>query len=146
MKTRLIWQQKMQFEGEADGNKVSLDAKSPIGSGSGLTPKELLPIAISGCTAMDVVSLMRKYKQPLESFDVATDVTMQEGSKPAVFADVLLTFTLTGALDPEKVLEAVHLSQTKYCSVSAMMAKATPIHYRVILNGKEIGTGEAAFS
>ena len=136
----------MQFEGEADGNKVSLDAKSPIGSGSGLTPKELLPIAISGCTAMDVVSLMRKYKQPLEAFDVTADVTMKEGSKPAVFADVLLTFTLTGDVDPEKALEAVHLSQTKYCSVSAMMAKATPIHYRVVLNGKEIGTGEASFS
>lgn len=145
MQTRTVWTEKMQLYGEADGNRVELDAKSPIGSGRGLTPKELLPIAISGCTAMDVISLLKKYKQPLESFEITADATKSEKVVPAVLTGVSLTFTLTGNLDPAKVLEAVQLSQTKYCGVTAMLIKSFPVHYRVILNGQEIGTGEAKF-
>ena len=135
----------MLFSGESDGNKVALDAKPPIGSGSALTPKELLAIAVSGCTAMDVVALLKKYKQPLESLQVEAEVMSKESSHPVLFSDVSLTFSLTGSLDSEKVIEAIHLSQTKYCSVSAMLSKAVPIHYRVVLNSKEIGKGEASF-
>lgn len=145
MQTRTIWKEKMLFSGESDGNKVALDAKPPIGSGSALTPKELLAIAVSGCTAMDVVALLKKYKQPLESLQVEAEVMSKESSHPVLFSDVSLTFSLTGSLDSEKVIEAIHLSQTKYCSVSAMLSKAVPIHYRVVLNSKEIGKGEASF-
>jgi putative redox protein len=145
MQTRTAWKEKMLFSGESEGNRVDLDAKTPIGSGGALTPKELVAIAISGCTAMDVVALLKKYKQPLESLDVIADVVMKENVHPIVFSDVSLTFTLAGNLDPAKVTEAIHLSQTKYCSVSAMLAKAVPIHYRVVLNGNEIGRGEASF-
>ena len=145
MQTRTIWKEKMSFYGESEGNRVEMDAKSPIGSGRGLTPKELVAIAISGCTAMDVVAMLKKYKQPLESLEVDADVTMVEKVQPAVFSQVSLTFNLRGNLEAAKVLEAIHLSQTKYCSVSAMMNKAVPIHYRVTLNGQEIGAGEASF-
>lgn len=146
MKTKTVWKEKMMFTGEAAGNTVELDAKSPLGADKGLTPKELLPIAISGCSAMDVVALMKKHKQPLESFEVTADVEMVEKSVPTVFRQVALTFSLTGPVDPQKALEAVRLSQTKYCGVSAMLVKAAPIHYKVILNGEVIGTGEASFN
>ena len=136
----------MLFSGESEGNRVDLDAKPTIGAGSAMTPKELVSIAVSGCTAMDVVALMKKYKQPLESFEVTADVTMKEGVQPAVFSSVSLTFSMTGSLDVAKVNEAIHLSQTKFCSVSAMLSKAVPIHYRIILNGQEIGHGDASFS
>ena len=94
---------------------------------------------------MDVVALMKKYKQPLDSFDIDADVTASEGVHPAVFTQVHLLFKLTGQVDASKVLEAVHLSQTKFCGVSAMLSKAVPISYTVELNGKNIGEGQAAF-
>lgn len=145
MKTTLKWQEKMAFTGEAGGHQINLDAKAPIGGDGGMTPKELLPLAVSGCTAMDVAALMKKHKQPVESLEVEADATMKEGSQPAVFSLLALTFKVTGQVDKEKLLEAVRLSQTKYCGVSAMLAKSVPIHYHVILNGVEIGHGEAAF-
>lgn len=145
MRTVLKWQEKMAFTAGNGEHEIRVDAKSPIGSGSALTPKELVPLAVSGCTAMDVAALMKKYKQPVESLEVEADAPIKEGSQPAVFAEIGLTFRVTGAIDKDKLLEAVHLSQTKYCGVSAMLAKAVPIQYRVILNDVEIGKGEAAF-
>jgi len=145
MKTTLRWQEKMAFTGEADGHRINLDAKAPFGAGSGMTPKELLPLAVSGCSGMDVAALMKKNKQPVESLEVEAEATMKEGSQPAVFSDLVLTFKLTGQIDKDKLLEAVRLSQTRFCGVSAMLSKSVPIHYRVILNAVEIGHGEASF-
>lgn len=145
MKTLTVWNEKMLFTGEADGRKVAMDAKAPIGGGSAPTPKELVALGVSGCTAMDVVALLRKYKQPLESLEVDADVAMTEGAYPVVFKEIRLTFRLKGALDAEKVKEAVQLSQTKFCGVSAMIAKACPITYTIQLNGQEIGSGKAEF-
>lgn len=148
MNTVIRWQEKMAFiceSGKNGSTSFRIDAKAPIGQESGPTPKELVAFAVSGCTAMDVAALMKKYKQTMESFAVEAEVTMKEGSQPAVFARIDLVFALTGPLDKEKVIEAVRLSQTKYCGVSAMMVKACPIAYKIILNGEEIGRGEAAF-
>jgi len=94
---------------------------------------------------MDVVALLKKYKQPLESLQIDAETTLTEGTYPAIFKEVRLVFNLIGALDAAKVMEAVTLSQTKYCSVSAMVSKAVPITYTVELNGKSIGLGQANF-
>ncbi len=145
MKLECAWDEKMKFTAVADGHQVEMDTKPPIGGGTALTPKQLLLAAIAGCTAMDVVALLKKYKQPLDSFHVDTDATTTEGVYPAVFKEVKLTFRLKGELDVARVLEAVLLSQTKYCGVSAMVSKAFPISYTVELNGKSIGTGTADF-
>ncbi len=145
MQSTVIWQDKMAFLGEAEGHQVVMDAKSPIGAGSGFTPKELVALGIAGCTAMDVVSLLKKYRQPLQKFEVMNNVTHTEGSHPTVFKDVDLVYKLEGELEESKVIEAVRLSQTKYCGVSAMISKTAPIRYRIELNGKQISTGEAAF-
>lgn len=145
MKTRTVWKEKMLFTAESEGNKIDLDAKSPIGTGKALTPKELFAISVSGCTAMDVAALMRKYKQPVESFEVEADVSIKEGSHPQVFNEIAITFSLRGNLDKTKVIEAVHLSQTQYCSISAMVSKSVPINYRILLNDEEIATGKAEF-
>ena len=142
---KTVWTEKMMLTGEASGFTVPLDAKSPIGNGSAMTPKELVALGVCGCTAMDVLALLRKHKQPLESFDVSVDVETTEKTHPIVFKSLALTFTLTGNIDKDKVIESVELSQTKYCGVSAMIVKAAPIHYKIILNGEEIGSGEAHY-
>lgn len=145
MKTILTWKDKMQFHAAMDQYETLIDAKPPIGSGSGPTPKQLVLSAISGCTGLDVVSLLKKYRQAFESFVIEADASQTEGKHPVVFKEIHLQFRVTGPVEPEKLLEAIRLSQTKFCGVSAMIAKTAPIHYRVELNGQEIGTGQSAF-
>lgn len=145
MESRLIWNHKMEFTGTARGLSVQMDAKSPIGNDTALTPKELVILALAGCTGMDVVAILQKHKQPLESLEISSEYSLSQNRHPSVFTNISLTFFFQGGMEKEKVLEAVHLSQTKYCGVSAMLVKAVPIHYEIILNGTKIGTGTAYF-
>jgi len=145
MKIQTTWQEKMRFKSVTGDHQIVIDAHSPIGNDAGFTPKELVAAAIAGCTGLDVVSLLKKYKEPLESLEITTDVEQTEKGYPTVFKNVWLVFNFKGNLTKEKVLEAVRLSQTKFCGVTAMIVKTAPIHYKVLLNGIEIGTGEAAF-
>ncbi|MCM2277882.1 MAG: OsmC family protein [Oligoflexia bacterium] len=145
MKLTATWNDKMRFTAHADQHSVPMDSRSPLGSDSALTPKQLVVAGLTGCTGMDVAALLRKYKQPLESLSIDAEVTMTEGGYPVVFKSVHLIFRLTGALERERVLEAVKLSQTRYCGVSAMLAKAVPMTYSIELNGEEVGRGAPEF-
>jgi putative redox protein len=145
MKLECSWNEKMQFTAQSGEHKVEMDAKAPLGSDTALTPKQLLVAGICGCTAMDVVALLKKHKQTIESFQIEADAVPTEGVYPAVYSEIKLVFKLKGSLDESKVLESVALSQTKYCGVSAMVSKAVPISYTVELNGKNIGAGRAEF-
>ena len=145
MKINSTWQGKMKFTATDGKQSVLMDAKSPIGDDSALSPKQLMLAGICGCTAMDVVSLLKKYKQELKSLTVESDAPLTEGKQPAVFTRIDLHFIAEGAIDSTKLLEAVQLSQTKFCGVSAMVSKAVPIFYKVSLNGSQIGEGQAHF-
>lgn len=146
MKTNLKWTQGMQFEASGDSNQIIIDAKSPIGKGTGLTPKELVAIGVGGCTSMDVVALLKKHKQSLTSFEVEIDSPFKEGSSPKVFEKIIIIFNVKGEIDPSILLESVRLSQTKYCGVSKMLVASTPIEYVVKLNNMRIGEGAADFN
>lgn len=146
MKLNAKWNDKMRFTASADGHSTDMDTKPPIGSDTALTPKQLMVAGICGCTAMDVVALLKKYKQPLEAFDVEAETTSTEKGYPEIYKLIHLTFKLKGQLDPAKIMEAVTLSQTKYCGVSAMISKVVPITYDVELNGAKIGSGKADFN
>ena len=145
MKSVLKWTEGMQFEATAEDHTVLMDAKAPIGKNQHMTPKELVATGLGGCTAMDVIALLKKHKQSYETFVVGVDITMSSGGYPTVFTNVELTFTATGQIESQILLDAVHLSQTKYCGVSAMILKACPIHYTVVLNNENIGEGDAKF-
>jgi putative redox protein len=145
MRLKSKWIEKMRFSAEAGGHSVPMDAKLSIGSGAALTPKELVLAGLCGCTGMDIVALMRKHKQPLGALEVEAEAIPSEGGHPAVFREVRLLFDFRGEVDREKALEAVRLSQTKFCGVSAMLSKAVPIHYEVRLNEEVIGSGQAEF-
>ena len=145
MQARVVWTKKMKFTADCEGHSIELDAKPPFGDSSGSTPKDLIAIAVAGCTGMDVVALMKKYMQPLEAFEVTAEASTVENAQPPVFKEIFLTFHFKGQLEKEKVIEAVHLSQTKFCAVSAMLAPALPIHYKIFLNGEEVGAGDANF-
>lgn len=145
MKATIVWKDAMNFEGAADQHAVAMDAKAPIGKNSGASPKELIAMGLGGCTAMDVIALLKKHKQLPKSFQVDVEVQPSAGGHPNVFEKATLQFIVSGEVDADKLLESVRLSQTKYCGVSAMLAKAFPIEYKVTLNGAEIGAGFADF-
>ncbi|MBK9294218.1 MAG: OsmC family protein [Oligoflexia bacterium] len=145
MQAKTKWESKMKLTGVSGEHSVLLDSKRPLGDDAGMTPKEMVGIGLCGCTAMDVVALMKKHKQPLEALEVSADIESSEGGHPVVFKKINLTFDLKGNLDKQKVIESVQLSQTKFCGVSAMISKAAPISYKVILNGEPLAEGEAKF-
>lgn len=145
MNAQIKWTSGMKFEATSEGNSVQMDAKSPIGTNTAMTPKELVAAGLGGCTAMDVVALLKKHKQGYKTLEVSVDIATSTSGQPVVFTSATLTFTATGEVDKEILLNAVHLSQTKYCGVSAMLAKAFPISYLVKLNGEQVGEGKADF-
>lgn len=145
MKVVTKWNEGMKFTSESGPHQVVMDARSPIGKDGGFTPKELVVAGIAGCTGIDVVSLLKKYKEPLESLEISAEVNQTQGGYPVVFKDVTLLYSFTGKLNKDKVFEAVVLSQTKYCGVTAMIAETSPVQYEVTLNGEVIGAGKADF-
>jgi len=141
----LAWKSGMTFVGETGGHSLTMDAKAPIGKDEGLTPKELVALGTAGCTAMDVAALMKKYKQEVLAFKVHVQTESTE-THPVRFQKMEILFEMEGPVDAEKFKEAVQLSQTKYCGVSAMIAATCPITYKLHLNGQLIHEGAAAFS
>lgn len=145
MKTSIVWKDGMEFYGRVDSHTILMDAKSPIGKGTAPTPKELVAMGLGGCTAMDVIALLKKHKQPPKSLSVDVEIQPSTGAHPIIFDKAVLNFLVEGDVTAEKLIEAVQLSQTKFCGVSAMLSKSFPIEYRIILNGAEISTGVANF-
>jgi putative redox protein len=142
MKSKIDWQGKMKFFGGPEGFSVPLDTTPPIGDNSGMSPKQMLLVSICGCTAMDVVALLKKYKQPLETLSVEAEADTTD-DHPRIFREVHVRYTLTGEVDVERVRSAVDLSMNQYCGVTAMIAKASPVRFTVILNGRTVHAGQA---
>ena len=145
MKLSMQWKEKLIFTATDGRNSVTMDTKSPVGTDSALSPKQLLLAGVCGCTAMDIVSLLKKYKQSPSEFTIEADAPVVEGKQPAVFEKMELSFRLHGNLEKEKLIEAVKLSQTKFCGVSAMISKVVPITYKVFLNDTLICEDKAHF-
>ena len=145
MKISTEWKEKMLFTSGAGEHSVLMDTKAPIGTDKALSPKQLLLSAITGCTAMDVVAYMRKHKQELKEFRIEADAQTTEGSYPVIFKEVHLQFFLDGNIEPAKAIDAVTLSETKYCGVSAMVSKVVPIRFTIFVNGTNVHQGQAKF-
>ena len=145
MKSVLTWKEGMFFQAVSEGLSVDMDAKAPIGKSLAPTPKELVIAGLGGCTAMDVIALLKKHKQAETGFEIEVDVGTSTGKTPVVFTKAYIYFRISGEVDKAIALDAVKLSQTKYCGVSAMLSKVFPIEYHVIVNGEPVGSGTASF-
>jgi putative redox protein len=89
---------------------------------SGSKPIEVALLALGGCTAFDVISILRKMRQHVTGYDVELHAD-QSADFPKVFTRVEVKHRLRGQIDPEAVRKAIHLSESKYCSVGAMISK-----------------------
>jgi putative redox protein len=134
MKTKVVLKDKMHFMGELDGFDIPIDSDEKFGGqNKGSKPKGLTLTSLSGCTALDVISILRKMRVEPEEFSVEAEAEVAE-EHPKVFKKILLTYRLKGKDIPlEKVEKAVKLSQDLYCGVSAMLKKTVPIEYEIII-------------
>lgn len=104
-------------------NGYSYNMTAPTG-GPGVTPMEYLLAAAAGCTAMDVISILKKKRQPLKGLELEIKGVQAE-SMPNVFTTATLVYIIKGAdVKPSAVERAIELSQTKYCSASIMLKRA----------------------
>jgi putative redox protein len=132
MFTEITWKGKMAFEGKTEsGHSVLMDAKPEFGGEErGPRSMELLMVALGGCTAMDVISILKKMRVDLESMTINVD-SEQATEHPKVFTKINIEYNFTGKnIKEEDVKKAIQLSQEKYCSVSAMLKKTAEITYR----------------
>lgn len=93
---------------------------------SGPKPIEFALLALGGCTAFDVISILRKKRQKVMGYEIVLRAD-QNSEPPAYFTRVEIKHRLRGPIDPEAVRAAIHLSETKYCSVGAMISKTAKI-------------------
>lgn len=145
MKVRSIWREKMRFIAEADHHAVPMDTKIPIGDDTALSPKQMVLAALCGCSGMEIVACLTKHKQPIAKFEIEVDASLTQNGHPIIFQEIMMTYLFEGVLDVKKVIEAVRLSQTLYCSVGAMLSKSAALSYIIQLNSVTIGTGQSNF-
>jgi putative redox protein len=125
------WTSAMQFSGAgAAGTTITMDARPEHGGGgAGPSPMETMLLALGGCTGIDVVSVLQKMRAPLEALEIRIAAERAE-EHPRVFTSIALEYTFVGAgLQPDQVNRAVELSQTRYCSVSAMLRQVAALTY-----------------
>lgn len=120
----------MEAENETDG-KIRIDGDNNIGGlEGGLSPMQLLLAGIGGCSAIDVISILKKQKQKLTDLKVEVDGDRQKlDAGYSEYKTIHMHFILSGELDPKKVERALKLSITKYCSVSKALEKGSEISY-----------------
>jgi putative redox protein len=129
MNAKVIWNEGMRFTGSANsGFNVTLDADPGVGGADGgFRPLELLAISLASCTAMDVISILRKKKQDVTAFDVQVQAE-QQAEHPHVFTTAKILYIVSGHnVDETAVRRAIELSALKYCPAQAMLSRAFPM-------------------
>lgn len=137
MTVTLKWQDGLFFEGYSDaGHAVLLEASAAVGGkGRGILPGEMLLMALGGCTAMDIVSLLQKFKTPPLSLSVELSGN-KRAEHPKSFETITAIYRIEGEISAEQAWKAVDSSYKKYSVVANSLR--SHIIYRVILNNEEL--------
>jgi putative redox protein len=116
------------------GHPLVLDGGPPDGDDGGARPMEMVLAALAGCTAMDVASILRKKRQTAAGYEIAVGGERSD-THPRVYTRIVIEHRVSGEVRPEAVRRSVELSATKYCPVSAMLARGVSIEHRYRLAG-----------
>ena len=131
MKVTVKWKEGMNFEATGNSHHViSMDAAEEVGGKNlGPRPMELLLFGLGGCTGMDVISILRKMRKEVESFEMEIDADRSE-DHPKVFTHIRVKYLLKGKnLEERDVEKAVNLSKDRYCSVGAMLNQVARVEH-----------------
>ncbi len=123
-----IWTDNERFIGTASsGHALVVDAgKTRTSNG----PMELVLIGLCSCTAVDVVNILRKKREPFTSLEVHAEAE-RAAEPPSVYTSVKLVYRVGGKVSHKAMEDAVHLSETKYCSVAGMVSKTAKMTYEI---------------
>jgi putative redox protein len=122
------------FEANSEtGNIAHIDGSENIGGqNKGVRPMQMLIMGLGGCSAIDIVLILKKQKQQVDGFEITIDAERETGKEPALWENIVLHFKLKGKIDKDKAERAVSLSVEKYCSVAKTLELAgAKITYKV---------------
>lgn len=129
---------KFLFEAKgSSGVPVLIDNKTDEPS-KGASPMELLLMGVGGCSAIDVISILKKQRQEITSYKMEVEGSRKEVRDAKPFEAIHVILYLEGKIDEAKAIRAAALSFEKYCSVSITMEASVKISYSIILNGKTL--------
>jgi len=129
----VIWTDKERFLGQASsGHAIAVDAGSEKTANG---PMELVLIALCSCTAVDVVNILSKKREPFTGVRVRAEAERAE-APPKVYTKIKLVYRVTGKVSKKAVEDAVRLSEEKYCSVAGMLKTTAAITYAIELAEK----------
>jgi len=113
------------FEGtDANGHTVRMDSSNESGGENfGIRPMQMLLMGLGGCSAIDIVMILKKQRQEVVDFAIHIEGEREAGKEPSLWKEVKIVFTLTGNIDVEKAFRACELSMNKYCSVAETLKK-----------------------
>ena len=125
------------FEAKSEtGNIAQMDAGENIGGhNKGVRPMQMLLMGLGGCSAIDIVLILKKQKQIVEDFTISIDAEREPNVEPSLWKTIVIHFKFKGKIDKDKAERAVQLSIEKYCSVSKTLEIAgAKITYKVSIN------------
>lgn len=136
MDATAVWKKGLSFTGTGGttGFTLPMGASPKVGGDDdGFRPAELVLVALAGCTAMDVISILSKKRQQVTAFEVKTHGETAT-DEPKRFTSFLIEYIVTGkGIDRAAVEHAVELSKTKYCTVSNTLAAAGPVEHKITI-------------
>jgi len=112
------------------GSTLHMDASPDIGGvNKGMRPMQVLLAAMGGCSAIDVISILKKQRQDLKDIKITVTGEREKDATPSLYVEVHAHFKLFGDIDLEKAEKAVSLSVEKYCSVAKTLEKSATVTY-----------------
>ena len=110
---------------DAAGNIARMDTSPETGGlGFGIRPMQMLLMGLGGCSGIDIISILKKQRQPVEGFRMLLEGEREPGKEPSLWQTINLVIELRGAIDPDKAQKACDLAMEKYCSVAATLREA----------------------
>lgn len=112
------------------GNKILFDGSPEIGGhGRGMRPMQSLLAAVGSCSAIDIISILRKQREKLDDIKITVTGEREKDVIPSLYTEVHTHYKLFGNIDPDKAQKAVSLAAEKYCSVTKILEKTAKVTY-----------------
>ena len=121
---------------DANGHTVRMDSSDESGGiNFGVRPMQMLLMGLGGCSAIDIVMILKKQRQTIDDFSIKITGEREHGKEPSLWSNAKIIFTLKGDIDKEKALRACELSMNKYCSVAETLKRGgTKLTWEVLVN------------
>jgi len=121
-----------------DGCSLEMDGSEDIGGKNlGMRPMQLLLSALGGCSAIDIILILKKQRQVIDAFQIEVEGIKEKVNEHSIFKQIIIHFIFTGNLNEQKVEKAVELSLQKYCSVAKALEPTSQIKSKITIHERK---------